>query len=149
MRIPILWKWGDIVKLDHNCVRDVLLYLESVPYVKTNLDGDVEFTGVWLDSICDALPKYSKEVIFYTLFELNDGEYVSLSEGYAEDALENCCVNYITYAGHEFLNTIRADPTWEKTLKIAGHIGNFGLQMLTKIAEGIATAYLKQQLGLL
>ena len=137
------------MKLDHNCVRDVLLYLESVPYIETNCDGDVEFTGVWLDNICEALPKYSKDLIFYTLFELDNGEYISLSEQGAEGAIIACCVNYITYTGHEFLETIRANPTWEKTLDIAGKVGNFGLQMLAKIADGVATAYLKQQLGLL
>lgn len=136
------------MKLNHNCVRDVLLYLESVPYVETNCDGDMEFTEVALDSICEALPKYAMEVIFYTLFELNDGGYISLSEENSDDAITNCCVNYITYSGHEFLNTIRANPTWEKTLDIAGEIGNFSLRILEKIAEGVATAAIKQKLGL-
>ncbi len=49
------------MKLDHNCVRDVLLYLESEPYVEINSDGEVKFTGVWLDNICKALPKYSND----------------------------------------------------------------------------------------
>lgn len=136
------------MKLNHNCVRDVLLYLESVPYIETNCDGDMEFTGVALDSICEALPEYAAEVIFYTLFELDDGGHISLSEGSADDVIENCCVNYITYAGHEFLNTIRANPTWEKTLDIAGEIGNFSLRILEKIAEGVAAAVIKQKLGL-
>lgn len=101
-----------------------------------------------LDSICEALPKYAMEVIFYTLFELNDGGYISLSEENSDDAITNCCVIYITYSGHEFLNTIRANPTWEKTLDIAGEIGNFSLRILEKIAEGVATAAIKQKLGL-
>lgn len=137
------------MELNHNCVRDILLYLESVPYVTSTPDGEMEFSGVWLDSICTALPKYSDEMIFYTLFELDDGAYISLSAETADDVIVSCCVNYITYAGHEFLNTIRANPTWEKTLTIAGKVGNFGLQMLAKIAEGVATAFIKQQLGLL
>ena len=137
------------MKLDHNCVRDVLLYLESVPYIKADPDGGMEFTGVWLNSICEALPRYSEEMIFYTLFELDDGEYISLSGQDADGVTTICCVNYITYAGHEFLDTIRANPTWEKTLSIAGEIGNFSLRTLEKIAEGVATAFIKQQLGFL
>lgn len=137
------------MKLDHNCVRDILLFLESAPYITENLDGEMEFTGVWLDSVCEAIPKYSKETIFYTLFELDNGSYISLSSQEADGAITNCCVDYITYAGHEFLNTIRANPTWEKTLNIAGEIGNFGLRTLEKIAEGVATAIIKQKLGLL
>lgn len=136
------------MKLDHNCVRDVLLYLESEPFVEINCNGEVEFTRIWLDEICDALSKYSKEQIYYTLFELDDGGYIDLSSQEADGTVTWCCVNYITYAGHEFLNTIKANQTWEKTLSIAGQVGNFSLRMLEKIAEGVATAFAKQQLGL-
>lgn len=136
------------MKLDHNCVRDVLLFLESNPYVVMNSDDEVEFTGVWLNNICNEVTKYSKETVFYTLFELDDGGYISITKFGGDNAFESCCVNYITYAGHEFINKIRSNPTWEKTLELAGKVGNFGLQMLAKIAEGVATAYFKQQLGL-
>ena len=136
------------MKLDHNCVRDVLLFLESEPYVAVNDDDNLEFTGVRLDAVCNAVTKYSKETIFYTLFELDDAEYISISNFYSDGAISSCCVNYITYVGHEFINTIRANSTWEKTLEVAGAVGNFGLQMLAKIAEGVATALIKQQLGL-
>lgn len=136
------------MKLDHNCVRDVLLYLESEPFVEINCNGEVELTRLSLDEICDALSKYSKEQIYYTLFELNDGGYIDLSSQEICDVVTWCCVNYITYAGHEFLNTIKANQTWEKTLTIAGQVGNFSLRMLEKIAEGVATAFAKQQLGL-
>ena len=108
----------------------------------------MEFTGVRLDAVCNAVTKYSKETIFYTLFELDDGGYISISDFHSDGAISSCCVNYITYAGHEFINTIRSDSTWAKTLKAAGEIGNFGLQMLFKIAEGLAVAYAKQHLGL-
>lgn len=99
-------------------------------------------------TFCHKVTKYSKETIFYTLFELDDGGYINISKFGGDDTFENCCVNYITYAGHEFINTIRSNPTWAKTLEVVGTVGNFGLQMLAKIAEGVATTLIKQQLGL-
>lgn len=128
--------------LNYECVRDVLLYLESVPYVITDESGDVAYTGVWFRSICEALPKYTSNTLYYALTNLEQAEYLDVSEQWGSDVLAACVVNYITYAGHEFLEKIRADTTWSKTLAVAGKVGNFGLNMLAKISEGIATAYI-------
>lgn len=134
------------MKLDHECVRDILLFLETAPYVTTNADGDIEHVGVWLPEICKALPQHPKEVIFYTLEKLEEADYIDLSTQWGGDCLSACCVNYMTYDGHEFLDKIRPDSVWERTTGIAGKIGSFGLQMLSKIAEGVTTAYLNKLL---
>lgn len=134
------------MKLNHNCVRDVLLFLEAEPYVITNSDGDVEFVGVWFHSICDKLPHYPQEVIYYTLSKLAEGGYLDMSTQWASGSLNACCVNYITYSGHEFLEKIKPDTVWERTTKIAGVIGNFGLQMLSTIAESATNALVDRML---
>lgn len=142
----MIWvkKGGVFLKLDSNCVRDVLLYLESEPYVRTNENGRVEFVGVWLPSICKQLSAYPQEVIFYTLSKLEEGEYIDMSVQWASGGVNVCRVNYITYNGHEFLEKIRPDTVWEKTIGIAGKVGNFSLQMLAKISEGVATTLIKE-----
>ncbi|WP_071428249.1 DUF2513 domain-containing protein [Merdimmobilis hominis] len=135
------------MKLDYNCVRDVMLYLESVPYIITNEKDNVEFTGVWLPNIREALPNYPQEVIYYTLEKLQEGGYLNMTAKWSGDGLYICRVNYITFIGHEFLEKIRSDTVWDKTVSIAGKVGNFGLQMLSKIAEGITTAYINNLLS--
>lgn len=134
------------MKLDHECVRDVLLYLEAAPYLITNTDGDIEYVGVWLSDICKALPRYPQEVVFYALEKLGEADYIDLTTQWGSNCLSECCVNYMTYDGHEFLDKIRPDSVWKKTTGIAGKIGSYGLQMLSKIAEGVATAYLNKLL---
>ena len=134
------------MKLDYDCVRDTLVYLESAPYVVTNDSGRVEFKGVWLPAICNDLPKYPQEVIYYTLSKLDEGGYIDMSVQWADNGLNACRVNYITYEGHEFLETIKPETVWKKTVGIAGKIGNFSLQMLAKISEGVATAFLNKYL---
>ena len=137
-------KGNDAMKLDPNCVRDILLLLESVPNYATNSEGEVENDGIWFAQICNQLPQYTKEDIYYTLSKLEDGGYINMTSQWAGDSLYMCCVNYITFQGHEFLDAIRPDTVWEKTTATAGKIGNFGLKMLEKIAEGVATAYFKE-----
>lgn len=132
------------MKLNHECVRDVLLFLEAEPYVTINSDGDVEYVGIWFTAICKAMPQYSADVIFYTLSKLEEADFLDLSVQWANGCLLECCVNYITYEGHEFLDRIRPDSVWKKTTSIAGKIGSFGLQMISKIAEGVTTAYIKE-----
>jgi len=126
------------MKLNHNCVRDVLLCLEAEPNVITNDDGDIEFVGTWLNEICEKNPQYPQEDIFYTLFKLEEGGYIDMSVQWAGGELSECCVNFITFAGHEFIEKIRQDSIWKKTLKIAGEVGIFSLKMLAKISESVA-----------
>lgn len=135
------------MKLNHNCVRDVLLFLESESNVITNVDGEIEFVGTWLNEICEKNPKYPQEDIFYTLSKLEEGGYIDMSVQWSGGGLSECCVNFITFAGHEFIEKIRQDSVWQKTLKIAGEVGIFSLKMLAKISESVAGAVVAQILS--
>lgn len=134
------------MKLDYECVRDVMRYLESALYIVENSHGSIEYCEVWLEKICQDLPHYPQTVIYYTLSNLEQAGYISASKQWTGDGLNMYCVNYITFEGHEFLEKIKSDTVWKKTLSTAGKVGNFSLQMLAKIAEGVATAYLNKEL---
>lgn len=108
------------MKLDATCVRDILLYLESDPSMVTSDDGVVEVLGTWFQQICENLPQYSPETIYYTLARLEEGGYISLSTQWAGDGLNMCCVNYITYCGHEFLEKNTTGYRVGKDLKHSG-----------------------------
>lgn len=128
------------MKLDCNCVREVLLFVEEHQQVVTNDDGDIESNELYLEEISEGLPKYSKAAIYYTLAKLSDGGYIDITTQWTGDGLAFCCVNYITYQGHEFLEKIRPETLWEQTTSIAGKVGTYSLQAIAKIAEGVATA---------
>jgi Hypothetical protein (DUF2513). len=44
----------------------------------------------------------------------------------------------ITNAGHDLLALTRRNEAWEATKKAAGHVGGASLQMLLRVAEGLA-----------
>ena len=135
------------MKLNYECVRDVLKYLEKIPYVRQDEEGYLEYEEVCLSKICESLPDYSVEDVFYALSHLQQAGYINVSGQWGGDVLGECCVNYITFEGHEFLEKIKSDTIWKKTLSTAGKVGSFSFQMIAKIAESVAVACIKDALG--
>ena len=134
------------MKLNVDCVRDVMLKIEELQRVFVNDNGEVEKDALWIDSLYSALSNYGKEEIFYALYNLDQAGYIDISVQWINGCVYTCAINHMTYEGHEFLSKIRPATVWEKTTGIAGKVGNFGLQMLEKIAEGVATACVKELL---
>lgn len=71
------------MKLHHDCMRDCLLYLESVKNIVVESDVDtgdaVSFEAIFIDEIFDGLKQWAKEDIVYSLFNLEQGGYINLS----------------------------------------------------------------------
>lgn len=134
------------MKLDMNCVRDILLFLESVPYFITDESGDVEACGCWFNSICENLPDYPKETLYYSLSKLEEGGYIDMSTLWAGDCLNECCVNFITLSGHEFLESIRDNDRWKKIKSGMAVVRNYSLSAISAIAEGVTSAAISSYL---
>lgn len=136
------------MKLDHDCMRDVLLFVESVPYVAVNPLGDMYLSEIDFKTICDALPQWSNTIIYYAVFNLAQGGYIDATIQYGDDIIGNCCVNYMTLHGHEFLDSIRDEARWGKVKTIVGTVKDYSLAALSFIAEGVTagavTAYLQK-----
>lgn len=132
------------MELNYNCVRDILIFLEHQEQYTFDSENHIIHVETRLKTISEALPQYSENVIYYTLSRLDEAEFISITSKWASNSLRFCCVNYITYDGHEFLQKIKDDNIWKKTLGYAGKIGNFSLEMLARIATAAATAYFNQ-----
>lgn len=128
------------MKLDHDCVRDLLLFLEKTANVKVDSDECIEIEAVWFSEICSGLTQYPKEVVFYALQKLDEGGYIDASIFPADDAIENLCVNSITYAGHEFLDGIRSKKRWDFIKKGLRVVGSYSLSTASSIAQGATAA---------
>ena len=126
------------MKLNPDCIRDILLYIEE----KTDLRHMV---SIMPNSIPDSLSAYDPNEVMYHIkqCELSGlfGEKVSwyVSGG--------CMVRYLSPAGHQFLSDIRSDNAWNKTKQIAGNIGVNSIDTLKQIATGVITAFIQSQLG--
>lgn len=145
------------MKLNLDCVRSILLCVEENTglrkccfFVDTVLGEQLKAVGMDMQEPFDyqvkLIDEYNNDEIMYHVRYCIDADLI------VETEASNTHVRQIfdlTPAGHEFLSNIRNAQNWEKTKDVGKKIGAFGLNIASKIAEGVATAYLKQQLGLL
>lgn len=127
------------MKLNADCVRDTLLYLEEnlVLNCKNNT-----FEFITLDQLTIGMlnkyNKYTEEDIWYTVYNLKQVHFI---EGKINDAGNHrmmfCNIENISWNGHQFLSTVRPDTIWEATKNKAKEIGGMSIQGLSMIAMTI------------
>lgn len=129
------------MKLNPDCIRTVLLEIEKSWKIEQLDDGNLLMDGMLIQSLYDALPKFEKADIFYSLYNLDQAGYVDLSIQWADGGVPYfCMINHMTYAGHEFLNQIRDNKHWGLIKKGLTAVGNYSLDAISAVAEGIANA---------
>lgn len=121
------------MKLNPDCVRDILLYLEE----NLQLSSDLEYLPVDMHSIASALP-YSLPEVVNTLTLLEEADFLC--------AVKDCAYNKVvifealrlTYTGHQFLESVRPKTTWEKISDVCSKAGLFSLDFIKEVAVQIA-----------
>ncbi|MDE8082155.1 DUF2513 domain-containing protein [Erysipelothrix rhusiopathiae] len=122
------------MELKHDCVRNVLLYLENELQI-------IEFRST------NAIPiGYDQVDIDYAILKLMDAGFIKgkyspyVSGGY------DINVSSITWEGHKFLDTIRDNEVWSKTKSISKSFSSVSLNMISSIATNIITAKITGQI---
>lgn len=129
------------MKLDMDCVRDVLLEMEAMEYGES----------LHINQLAEkpSLSKYSENEVQYTCLKLKEAGFIEALTIHALRApLQIVDVSDITYAGHEFLNTIRENQNWEKVKTTAKKAGVYSLKGLLEISQKVAAAAIAQALQL-
>ncbi len=93
-----------------------------------------------LAKLQEKLQDYTEEDLWYTCIKLEEGGYLDLMTAqYLRMPLPSIKqINDLTYSGHEFLNTIREQGTWDKVKGVAQKAGVFSLKTLGEIAQEVA-----------
>ena len=128
------------MKLNADCVRDVLLELEKTLTYRIDEEGRLEKNTVSLHELDCILIRYTKEDIFYTLSNLDQAGYIKMTVKGAGNSVYLCFVNCITFQGHEFLEKIRSDQSWSKVKAGTEAIRNYSLDAISALANGVASA---------
>lgn len=132
------------MKLKPDCIRDVLLYLESeleVDLTKHN------FTKINLEQLIDHFSCiYNEEDIWYTVYNLKEIRFIDgrINDG-GSHKMMFCEIENITWNGHQFLNTIRPTSVWEATKSGASKLGIMSVSALSMISSEIAKAIITKQ----
>lgn len=130
-----------IMKLNYDCFRDILLYLENSSYNET----------VSFSSIKETLSEYDEETLSYTCIKLNeanmiDGHFVRY-DGANMPIVHS--ITDITILGHEFLSEIHEDTVWNGVKSVANKIGATSVSALTQIASSVVTELIKAHFGII
>lgn len=134
------------MKLNPDCVRDLMLFLEDKTYVTQAGEAGGKFHAVCPSAAKDIHPinQYSMEEILYHTIQLSESGYIVTDfkfnpQGeYSDFALSR--VFYLTPKGHEFSASMNEQKHWEKTKKILTSIGNVSLAVIEAVSSGVASA---------
>lgn len=123
------------MKLDFDCIRDILLTLEKYPY------GEV----IQPEQLFEELSNYNPEVISYSLLKLYEADYIEANIPEIDGVFPEVSQIFdITFQGHEFLDNIRSNKIWTKTKSILSELGSGSIKFASQIAVGILTELIKQ-----
>ncbi len=115
------------MKLNPDCIRDLLLAVEEYTDKETYLDYPSKEADQYLSEYPSNEVRYHIEQCYLAglILEVD------------EDLSGNCSVSYLTPNGHEFVANIRTDKHWNKTKEIAKEIGSSSLSTLIQVAAQV------------
>jgi hypothetical protein len=128
------------MKLDRDCVRDVLLAVESLNHDEVIQLSDFEDIPL--------IAKHDPVDVVYSIERLIEAGYIKGNVQYADNRVFFLIVSSLTWNGHEFLDNIRDDGVWKTTKNVASKLSSVSLSTLSSIASSVISKIISQELGL-
>lgn len=125
------------MKLNHDCVRELLLELE---------EGLLVHENILLPSFKElkTVHQFGFDETFYCYLKLLEAGYLNGNYKYASEGLIHLSISSITWDGHQFLDTIRDNEIWSKTKKAVSSLSSTSISLMSTLG----TEFLKQKFGL-
>lgn len=135
------------MKLNPECVRDILLYLEennTLIHHNSN-EKRIQHKEISIFELAEIMLNeynYEYDEALYAiekLMEIGYVKYGGISTGSGHSIIFGNIYD-ITYQGHNFLNTIRSQSIWKATVSGAKKIGSMSIHTLTTLSMEIMKA---------
>jgi hypothetical protein len=126
------------MKLNHECVRALLLYLEENLMYKAN--GNPE--GVKLKYIDDEpdISNFSTDEIYYSAKKLVEAKYIKVMD--SKLPTRSWKIEEITFNGHDYLDSIRDDKVWNEVIERTKPFASVGIDIVKSLSTKILTEML-------
>lgn len=119
------------MKLNYDCIRDILLTVEEIPNRKDEVTLERFKTY-------KRLSKYTEDEIQYNSLKLLQEEYVRGLKISGSDVTVVLFISDLTWSGHELLNDIRSETVFNQTKsKITNSVGSVSLAVFQQLASAI------------
>lgn len=125
------------MKLNPDCIRDILLLVES----ETSLS---DFLDIEPYNLHKSLSHYQPDEVMYHVKQCELSNLLYVNSWYLDGS---CLVKYLTPEGHQFLSNIREDNNWNKTKEIAASVGSNALDVIKDIASGVVASLIQSVLS--
>ncbi|WP_288867900.1 DUF2513 domain-containing protein [uncultured Parvimonas sp.] len=116
------------MKLNYDCVRDVMLYLEE----NLIFGNPIRDTNINLN--------YDIKEIRYSLLKLHEINYLDGSVSKYMDGDYSVITTDITFYGHKFIGEIQSDTIWDKTKSVSKDLGIQTINGITQIASSVISS---------
>ena len=127
------------MKLNYDCVRDVLLKLEEILTCEYS-DGTISIESINIDNLYQALSDdYSVEDIFYSAYNLEQAGFLDANFLFGDGRIVDGVIFNITYSGHQFLQQIRPKTVWDKSKSVFKNIGTISVDIIKSVTSTILT----------
>tara|TARA_Y100000296_G_scaffold83612_2_gene115056 strand:+ start:159998 stop:160423 length:426 start_codon:yes stop_codon:yes gene_type:complete len=135
-------RYGSGMKRDMDLIRDLLLQIEDGRRSFDLLTPEIaEILG---ESSEGRLPREQAELLEYHLDLLDNAGLITIKAKLSGAAWQ---IGQITWAGHDFLDTIRDPAIWRETKAGAKKAGGFSLDLLKALAKGLVKKKIEQHTG--
>lgn len=101
------------MKLNPECIRDILFCLEE----NLKITPDLELEEVDLYELSNHL-NYPIQELANTLLVLSEAGFIEIAADYGSNQITHIDVYRITYAGYQFIESIRPEPVWNKVKSV-------------------------------
>lgn len=94
------------MRLNYDCVRDVLLLIEQL----TKVNDDYSMKNVMLINFINKLPQYPEKEVFYSVMKLEEAGFIKVRNDnipMRDFNIDDYYVLDITFEGHKYLNSVR------------------------------------------
>lgn len=119
------------MKLNYELIRNLLLAAEDQ-------ENNSSLSQKELDDFIEKFD-YTFNELIYHLKRLEEADYVNITIGNASNQVYVYVLNYITWNGHQFLDTIRSDKVWVTSKKVADDLKVKSISAFTQIAFQVAS----------
>ena len=128
------------MKLNYDCLRDVLLAVEAHEYI----DNDLKVSELWPSDLL-ALPALAfydrKDVTYAAMIAIEAGLLLGKFQASNEE-IDYLYIMRLTADGHDFIESIRPELLWEQLRELGENTGIMSISMIKTAAPQLIMHYL-------
>ena len=119
------------MKLNYDCIRDVLLYLED----NLTINNSIAFPSDINEYL---LLKYSKDDLLYTVQILLNKKLILGDDNFNyATGMYTANIESLSFDGHSFLDNIRDNQVWSKSKKILSAFKSVSIEIISQVATNV------------